>query len=299
MDKKGNLYVVATPIGNTEDITLRALRILGTADRVAAEDTRHTGRFLARHDIHAKLVSYHEYNERERTPELIAGLLSGESVALVSNAGTPSVSDPGYRLVKEAIENDIRVVPVPGVSAAVTALSASGLATDTFVFIGFPPKKKGKRAALLESLSDETGTLIFYESPKRILSFMAEIIAAIGDRYGVLSREMTKLHEEFLRGPLSEIISELTSRDSVKGECTLLVKGCGEDDEAAVSMENLTKDIENGLEEGTRLSELSKKIAKKYGISRQTVYEEAVKKKKEGTVGLQSEKKLHCAVGEL
>lgn len=282
MDKKGNLYIVATPIGNAEDITLRALKILGTADRIAAEDTRHTGKFLARHDIHARLVSYHEYNESERTPELIAGLLSGESVALVSNAGTPSVSDPGYRLVREAIENDIRVIPVPGVSAAVTALSASGLATDIFVFIGFPPKKKGKRLALLERLSGETGTLIFYESPRRVISFMEEIVAAMGDRYGVLSREMTKLHEEFLRGYLSEIIRELASRDSVKGECTLLVKGF-EDGETEISMKAVSKDIEKGLEEEIRLSDLSKKIAKKYGIPKQTVYEEAVRLRKKNS----------------
>ncbi|MDM8550153.1 16S rRNA (cytidine(1402)-2'-O)-methyltransferase [Desulfobacterales bacterium HSG2] len=276
MSKKGRLYIVATPIGNKDDITLRALNILRTADFVAAEDTRHTGKFLAFHNIRARLVSCHEYNERERIPGLIDKLEAGASVAIVSNAGTPSVSDPGYRLIKAAIANDIEVVPVPGVSAVITAISAAGLPTDSFLFAGFLPKKKGKRLTLLKSLADQPRTLVFYESPRRVPAFIEEIIQIMGDRHGVLAREMTKLHEEFLRGDLSEILRSLKERPVIKGECTLLVTGC--DKERNVSMETVRSEIEKGLEiRGVRLSELSKKIAKKYGLPKNEVYEEALK----------------------
>ncbi len=277
---KGRLYVVATPIGNREDITLRALTVLGTVELIAAEDTRHTGNLLQYHHIRTKLISYHEYNERERTPELIHRLKSGESVAIVSDAGTPSVSDPGYRLVREAVENGIAVIPIPGVSAPTAALSVSGLPTDMFVFIGFPAKKQGQRLKQLEKLADETGTLIFYESPKRILSFIAEIIQVMGDRNAVLAREMTKQYEEFLRGPLSGMLLTLKERPAVKGEITLLIRGCEDNEE--VSMSDVRHEIEDGLEQtGISLSELSKTIAKKYSLPRRTVYEEALKIKKQ------------------
>ncbi len=215
-DKPGILYVVATPIGNRDDITIRALNILGHVDLVAAEDTRHTGRLLAHHNIKCHMISFHEHNENDRTPDLINRLKAGLSVALVSNAGTPSVSDPGYRLVKEAVINRIRVSPIPGVSAAIAALSVSGLPTDSFVFIGFPAKKKAKRLDQLKDLEGEGRTMVFYESPRRILTFLKEIITVMGDRYGVLSREMTKLHEEFIRGFLSEILSSLNARSAIK-----------------------------------------------------------------------------------
>jgi 16S rRNA (cytidine1402-2'-O)-methyltransferase len=280
MDTNGKLYVVATPIGNQDDITLRAIHVLGTVDLIAAEDTRHTGKLLARHNIKSKLVSYHEYNENERAPELIRKLREGASLALVSNAGTPAVSDPGYRLVKAAVENGITVVPIPGVSAAVTALSAAGLPTDAFMFIGFPQKKKGKRSEQLKRLAHESATVVFYESPKRILSFIAEVIEIMGDRYAVLGRELTKFHEEFLRGKLSEILSALQARDAVKGECTLLIKGCDEEDkEEEISPEAMRYEIEQELET-TGISELSKKLAKKYGLSRKSVYEEILRLKK-------------------
>ncbi|WP_207679340.1 16S rRNA (cytidine(1402)-2'-O)-methyltransferase [Desulfonema magnum] len=279
MDKKGKLYIVATPIGNKDDITLRAVHTLETVDIIAAEDTRHTGKFLGYHNIRTKLISCHEYNERERTPGLINKLKQGASVAIVSDAGTPSVSDPGYWLVKEAVENGITVVPVPGVSAVITAISAAGLPTDTFVFIGFPAKKKGKRLAQMEKLSGETGTIIFYESPKRILSFIKEIITVMGDRYGVLAREMTKIHEEFLRGLLSDILNTLKERPSVKGECVLLISGCKENE--AVPLDTVRTEIKNALEtEQLQVSELSKKIAKKYGLPKNKVYEEALMIKK-------------------
>jgi len=279
IDETCNLYVVATPIGNRDDITIRALNILGRVDLVAAENTRHTGRLLAHHNIKGNLISYHEHNEVKRTPELIHRLKTGSSVALVSNAGTPSVSDPGYRLVKEAIANNIKVIPVPGVSAAVTALSAAGLPTDSFIFVGFPAKKKAKRLKQLKELASENRTIIFYESPKRILTFLEEIIDAMGDRYGVLSREMTKLHEEFLRGFLSEIHYILNARPVVKGECTLLVVGCEEIKE--VSLETVRNEINSELEKtGSRLSDIARAVAKKYGLPKNKVYDEALKLKR-------------------
>jgi len=279
IDKTGNLYVVATPIGNRDDITIRALNILGQVDLVAAEDTRHTGRLLAHHNIKGNLIAYHEHNEVERTPELIHRLKTGSSIALVSNAGTPSVSDPGYRLVKEAIANNLRVIPVPGVSAAMTALSTAGLPTDSFVFVGFPAKKKAKRLKQLKELASENRTIIFYESPKRILTFLEEIIDVMGDRYGVLSREMTKLHEEFLRGFISEIHYILNARPAVKGECTLLVMGCEENKE--VSLETVRNEIKNELEKTvSSLSDIARAVAKKYGLPKNKVYDEALKLKR-------------------
>lgn len=279
IDETCNLYVVATPIGNRDDITIRALNILGRVDLVAAENTRHTGRLLAHHNIKCNLISYHEHNEVKRTPELIHRLKTGSSVALVSNAGTPSVSDPGYRLVKEAIANNIKVIPVPGVSAAVTALSAAGLPTYSFIFVGFPAKKKAKRLKQLKELASENRTIIFYESPKRMMTFLEEIINAMGNRYGVLSREMTKLHEEFIRGFLSEIHNILNARPAVKGECTLLVMGCEENKE--VSLEALRNEINSELEKtGSRLSDIARAVAKKYGLPKNKVYDEALKLKR-------------------
>lgn len=278
-NKPGILYVVATPIGNRDDITIRALNTLGHVDLVAAEDTRHTGRLLAHHNIKCHMISFHEHNENERTPDLINRLKAGLSVALVSNAGTPSVSDPGYRLVKEAVINRIRVSPIPGVSAAIAALSVSGLPTDSFVFIGFPAKKKAKRLDQLKDLEGEGRTMVFYESPRRILTFLKEIITVMGDRYGVLSREMTKLHEEFIRGFLSEILSSLNARSAIKGECTLLLTGCEENKE--ISMKTVRTEIIKALEKKqSKLSDLAKVIAKNYGLPKNKVYDEALKLKR-------------------
>ncbi|OQY55374.1 MAG: 16S rRNA (cytidine(1402)-2'-O)-methyltransferase [Desulfobacteraceae bacterium 4572_88] len=279
MEKQGKLYVVATPIGNMDDITLRALNVLKTVDLVAAEDTRITGKLFSLHNIGTKLISFYEHNESERIPGLIRKLEQGLSLAVVSDAGTPSVSDPGYRLVAAAIAKNIDVVPVPGVSAAVSAVSVSGLPTDAFLFVGFPPKKKSRRLNRLKELAAESATLVFYESPKRVLSFMEEIIRIMGDRRSVLGREMTKRHEEFLRGPLSEILSALKERPSVKGECTLLIKGCEAHRE--FSLEMIRNEIEEALKRPeARLSEESKKISEKYDLPKKTVYEEALRIKK-------------------
>ena len=278
---KGCLFVVATPIGNMDDITLRALKILREANRVAAEDTRHTGKLLARHGIRTPLISYHEHNKNARTPELIGRLKDGETIALVTDAGTPSVSDPGYRLIRAAVGNDIRVIPVPGVSAVIAALSVSGLPTDAFVFAGFPARRKGKRRKQLQAFAGEQKTLIFFESPKRILRLLHEIASVMGDRYAVLSREMTKLHEEFVRGPVSEIIRVLEQRPEIKGECTLVVSGAG--DPEKMSMDTLREEIAAALETAAESpSGISKRIAEKYGLSRSRVYEEVMRAKGKG-----------------
>jgi 16S rRNA (cytidine1402-2'-O)-methyltransferase len=280
----GTLYVVATPIGNMDDITVRALDVFGRVDLIAAEDTRHTGKLLKHHHIKCRLISYHEHNEKERTPLLVERLKSGSSIALVSNAGTPTVSDPGYVLLQKTLENNIKVVPVPGASALVAALSISGLPTDSFIFIGFCAKKKTRRLKQLQEFAHETRTIIFYESPGRILAFMNEIKEIMGDRYGVLCREMTKLHEEFLRGRLSEVIETLSNRPAVKGECTLIVKG--REENMSVSRDIVRDELIEVLgKKEIKLSQVSRIIAQKYGLSKNEVYEAALKLKAERSEG--------------
>ena len=278
----GTLYVVATPIGHRDDITLRALKILDQVDLIAAEDTRKTRRFLELHGINGSFISYHEHNENERAPQILTKLQNGASIALVSNAGTPTMSDPGYRLIKSAAGNDVAIVPVPGVSAAATALSVAGLPTDTFTFAGFLPKKKGKRLKQLDELAQEPRTLIFYESPKRILALINEILDTMGDRDGVMAREMTKLHEEFIRGRLSEILKILDTRSGVKGECTLLVTGWDESQTADGT--TVKNDIQDQLKSSKEsVSRLVKKISQKYGISKNKVYQEVLEIRKQMT----------------
>jgi len=275
-EKSGRLYVVATPIGNREDITCRALKILREVDLVAAEDTRKSGTLLAHYRIKNRLVSFHEHNEVKRTAELIGKLLQGTTIALVSNAGTPSVSDPGYRLVEAAIAHKIAVIPIPGVSAATAAMSVSGLPTDSFVFVGFAPKKKGKRLKLLTELSAEPRPLIFYESPRRISALLEEIFACMGDRKAMLAREMTKLHEEFARGRVSQILKMLKSRAEIKGECTLLVAGL--EGKRQPDFEMITVQIKAALvKQPGGLSEIAKSISQEYGLSKNRVYEMALK----------------------
>lgn len=273
---EGGLYVVALPIGNPEDITLRALRILRSVDVIAAEDTRSAARYLARHGIRAPLISCHEHNEEERTGRLLVRLQKGDSVALVSEAGTPSVSDPGYRLVHEAVCAGIPVIPVPGVSAAVAALSVSGLPTDSFVFIGFLPRKRNKRQALMASLVQQPRTLIFYESPKRILPLLENALDILGDRKAVLAREMTKSYEEFLRGTLTELVAQLKRRDAVKGEVTLLVAGCDEPADRPLPGQ-LQDEIRKRLASpGATPSRVSRDVARAFGLSKKEVYEQTL-----------------------
>jgi 16S rRNA (cytidine1402-2'-O)-methyltransferase len=276
----GTLYVVATPIGHIEDITLRALAVLKTVDLIAAEDTRKTGQLLRHFGIAAALVSYHEHNEAVRTPQLLRRLEQGASVALVTNAGTPGISDPGYRVVAAAAAAGLRVVPVPGAVAAAAALSASGLPTDAFVFEGFLPKKAGKRSRRIEALASETRTVILYESPQRIAALITEMLPVFGDRRAVLAREMTKRYEEFIRGPLSEILENLTRRTDIKGECTLLIAGRA--DEGPASWEEAREDIRRRLSSPSKgVAELAKDVAHAHGLPRRAVYTAAMKIKAE------------------
>jgi 16S rRNA (cytidine1402-2'-O)-methyltransferase len=275
----GTLFVLATPIGHMEDVTLRAIRTLKEVALIAAEDTRHTRKLLARYDIGTRLTSYHDHNKEKRTPGLVKKLKSGDSIALVSDAGTPSISDPGYYLVRAAIQAAIPVVPIPGASALVAALSVSGLPTDSFVFVGFPPRKPAKRKQLLEGLKEEPRTLVFYESPKRLLGFMREMTQVMGDRSAVVARELTKIHEEIIRGLLSYIAEVLETRSSLKGEYTLLVGGY--EVRGEVDRDLLLKDLKRKcLETDRPLSDVARELARKYGLSRKIVYEEGLKLKK-------------------
>ena len=219
----GVLYIVATPIGNLEDITLRAIRILKEVDAIAAEDTRHTQKLLNKFDIHTPLTSYHDHNKEEKAPVLVSRLLEGKSVALVSDAGTPGISDPGYFLINLAIDQKIPVVPVPGPTAAIAALSVSGLPTDRFVFEGFLPSKHTARLKRLEELTKEERTLIFYEAPHRIVQTLDDMQTVLGDRKAVLTRELTKVHEQIIRGSLAEVKKKL-EEGSMKGEFTIIVQ---------------------------------------------------------------------------
>ena len=276
----GVLYVVATPIGNLEDITLRALAVLRSADLVAAEDTRKTAQLLSRHGITKSLVSYHDHNESRRTPELLQRLRQGASIALVSNAGTPGISDPGYRLVSAAAEAGLRIVPVPGATAVAAALSASGLPTDAFVFVGFLSKKAGKRLTQIKALASEARTVILYESPQRIVALVAELRQTLGDRRAVLARELTKIHEEFIRGRLSGILETLQARSEVKGECTLLLSGA--EPQASLPWDEAREDIRRALASAAGgLSELARELAHTHGLPRKAVYAEAMRIKAE------------------
>ena len=269
---------MGTPIGNLEDITFRAVRVLKEADLIACEDTRQTRKLLDRYGIGKPTVSYHEHNEAQRSPELIAKLLNGTSVALVSDAGMPLISDPGYRLVRAAIDSGIRVESVPGASAVLTALAASGLATDSFYFGGFLPAKSGQRLRALEALRDETATLIFYEAPHRIVDTLAAVEQALGDPPVVVARELTKIHEEFLRGTAAEIRATLAARESVKGEITLLIgkrAGAAEDDTP------LAEAVDACVAQGMSRMEAVKAVAHRRGLPKRAVYGELEKLKSE------------------
>ncbi len=223
----GVLYLVSTPIGNLEDITLRALKVLGGVDLLAAEDTRHTGILLKHYNLHKSIISYHDFNKDKKAPILIGQLKAGKSVAVISDAGTPGISDPGYLLVKMAIHENIRVVPVPGASAFLSALVVSGLPTDKFVFEGFLSPKPGKRRKRLEELREERRTLIFYESPHRFVKMLEDVAEILGQRGMVVARELTKKFEEIIRGTPEEIKRVFGER-KIKGELVVLIEGIKE-----------------------------------------------------------------------
>lgn len=276
MDKKGafgcgTLTVVALPLGNPGDLTSRAEEELQKADLIAAEDTRTAKRQLKTLGIDAKLVSYHDWNEASRSKWLIEKLKEGKNIALVSEAGTPGVSDPGFDLVREARREGFRVVPVPGPSALITFLSVSGLPTDSFSFFGFPPSKKGKRLEMFRSLADRPETLVFYESPHRTLGALNDAIEAFGDRLGALGREMTKTHEEFFYGPLSKIAEALSSADRVRGEVTWGVSGFRGQREP-IPEDSLEKALGEALACGRPLKELSRELSARFGMPAKEIY---------------------------
>jgi 16S rRNA (cytidine1402-2'-O)-methyltransferase len=265
----GILYIVATPIGNLEDITFRALRVLREVDVIAAEDTRHTQILLSHHDIHTPLTSYHEHNEKTKAQELVTRLARGKNIALVSDAGTPAISDPGFRLVVQAIRAGVRIIPIPGASALTAVLSATGLPTDRFVFEGFLPAKKKLRRERLQTLRDETRTLIFYEAPHRLKDTLDDIHELLGNREAVLAREVTKIHEEFLRGPVSALVRELGSGD-VRGEVTLIISGSA--GESRVNEDLLKAEIRELKGQGLRVKEIAEVLGEKFGYSKKDIY---------------------------
>jgi 16S rRNA (cytidine1402-2'-O)-methyltransferase len=267
----GTLYVVATPIGNLEDITYRAVRILGQVNWIACEDTRQTRKLLDHYGIQTPQISYHEHNEIDRSKELCSRLLAGESGALVSDAGVPLISDPGYRLVHSAVGAGIIVQPIPGPSAALAALSASGLPTDAFHFAGFLPPKPGQRVHALEALQEEHATLIFYEAPHRLLEALADIRTVLGDRDVVVARELTKIHEEILHGTVSQLLALLADRDMIKGEVTLLVAKSTKPREDNRPIEEA---VEAQMRSGLSRMDAIKAVAKSRGLSKRDVYRE-------------------------
>ncbi|HKW32432.1 MAG TPA: 16S rRNA (cytidine(1402)-2'-O)-methyltransferase [Candidatus Acidoferrum sp.] len=273
----GCLYLVGTPIGNLEDITLRALRILKEADQIACEDTRHTQKLLAHYDIHKPLVSYHEHNEAKRAAELATAMKQGAKIALVSDAGMPLVSDPGHRLVALCLEKQIPLVPIPGPSALLTALAGSGMPTEEFLFVGFLPARSGERRRVLERLRIEERTIILYEAPHRVAECVADALEILNDRPACLAREVTKLHEEFLRGKLSEILRTVEGRP-VRGEITLIL---GPPAAELRADGNSSQTLAARVEELMHQAKLDRKealklAAKERGLTRRTAYNQLV-----------------------
>ena len=266
----GTIYLVATPLGNLEDITLSALRVLKEADAIACEDTRHTGRLLRHFEISKPLVSYHEHNEAERAAELVERAREGESIAVVSDAGMPGISDPGYRIVEQAIAAGVNVVPVPGPVAIETALAASGLPTNSFRFGGFLPARRAQRRKALAALAEETATLVFYEAPHRILAALDDIGEVLGERPIVVARELTKMHEEFVRGTPSEVSARLKKKGSPRGEITLLI---GKGALPAAPPRDVAAHVRELIEnEGLPRMDAIKRAAKERGIPKREVY---------------------------
>lgn len=270
--ENGKLYICATPIGNLEDITLRALRILKEADYIAAEDTRHTRKLLSHYDIHTRLTSYHEHNEAAKAGKLVALMESGATVALVSDAGMPGISDPGHKLIKRCIDEGIAVEAVPGASSLITALVISGLPTDSFVFQGFMPRKKGERATLLAELTGQERTVILFESPRRLKATLEEIAAFDADRQVVVARELTKKFEQVLRGTAGEVL-ELLDATEIRGEVVLLIGPAKEKRPRIWAADDLRSAIVKLMNEGTPKKQAILEVAKDLGVGKRTVYE--------------------------
>ena len=285
----GTLYLVGTPIGNLEDITLRAVRVLKEVDVIACEDTRQTQKLLDHYAIETRTTSYHEHNEREKSAELVKQMQGGASVALVTDAGMPGISDPGYRLITLAIQHDIPVVPVPGAAAFLSALVASGLPTDSFQFSGFLPAKRGDRRTVLESIRKSEWTQVFYEAPHRIVEALEDVGEVLGpERHVVMAREVTKIHEEFLRGSVREVLHALKQREVVRGEITLLIGKeeagsvtAGLSGEAVSTTKVSVRERVQQIMTKEKIDEKSalKKVAKERGVSKSEAYREMQREK--------------------
>ncbi|MBE0446869.1 MAG: 16S rRNA (cytidine(1402)-2'-O)-methyltransferase [Actinobacteria bacterium] len=272
MQYLGKLYICATPIGNLEDITLRALRVLKEVDLIAAEDTRVTRKLLAHYDIHTRMTSYHEYNEASKGPELIEAMKSGKMIALVSDAGMPGISDPGHRLIRACIGQGIPVEAVPGPSSLITALVVSGLPTDSFVFQGFLPRKKGERAKLLSDLLAMGRTIILFESPRRLKSTLAEVADIDPLRDAVIARELTKRFEEVLRGTVTQLL-ELLEAAMVKGEVVLLFGPARKERAVALTENQLRNKVIELIKSGIPKKQAISEVTRKLGINKRLVYE--------------------------
>lgn len=273
--KPGTLFVVATPIGNLEDITLRALRVLREVDLIAAEDTRHTRKLLSHFDIHTPLISYYKEKEASRAQEIVSRLLAGCQVALVSDAGTPGISDPGGILVHSARASGIAVVPVPGASALSSILSVAGLSEPSHLFLGFLPAKGGERRKLLRGLKNEGHAMVFYESPRRIIAGLADCLAELGNRRAVIGRELTKVHEEIAAGGLAELLAEFKARNEVKGEFVVFIEGVRPSATARPdNLEDLLRWYRG--QSGVSLKDAVASIARDLDLSRSEVYQKAL-----------------------
>ena len=271
----GVLYVVATPIGNLEDLTLRALRVLREVDLIAAEDTRHTRVLLSRHGISRPVTSYYDAVERARAPGIVEKLKAGARVALVSDAGTPGIADPGYHLVRGALAAGVPVVPVPGASAVTALVSVAGLAAERFVFEGFLPSRPGPRGARLAALASEPRAIVFFEAGRRLAAFLAAAHAALGERDAVIARELTKQHEEILRGPLGDLAARVASMERVRGEVTVLV-GARMASEVTATAVDLDARIRAARAAGRSVADLATEIGRETGVSRRVVYRRAL-----------------------
>lgn len=272
VSESGTLYLVPTPIGNMEDISFRVLKLLESVSLIAAEDTRVTGALLKHFEIRNRLISFHEHNAQARIPELLDLLAQGQDLAQVSDAGLPSISDPGHDLVKAALDAGYKVVPIPGPSAGITALIASGLAPQPHVFYGFLPRKAGQQQAFLESKRHYPETQIFYESPYRLAATLEKILAVYGNRQLVLVRELTKIYEEFRRGSIQEVLDSLLT-DPIKGECLLIVEGYQAEAQPAQSLEAVLEVLKERVSQGQRLKTASQELAKETGLKAKELYQ--------------------------
>lgn len=268
----GSLYLVPTPIGNLQDMTFRAIQTLKDVDMIAAEDTRNTGLLLKHFEIETRQTSFHEHNAHEKIPVLIDWLKSGQSIAQVSDAGLPSISDPGHDLVKAAIEEDIPVVALPGASAGITALIASGLAPQPHIFYGFLPRKTGQQKDFFQEKRAYPETQIFYESPYRVADTLENMLSVYGDRQVTVVRELTKLYEEYQRGTISEVLTYLNEH-SLKGECLIIVAGAGEEELPSADDVDLKAEVEKEIAAGCKPNQAIKEVAKRYQLKKQEVYD--------------------------